>query len=368
MLRTTFVAALCVSVAARGPRAAELTVSYSYDAYLKDFHKNGSAEGRALFETRLTAILAHNADPLKTYTRSVNAFTDEAKLPLGRSPTLPRPAAPVADPRVLARLADPSELPGRVDWRDVGVVSEVKNQGHCGSCWAFATTATVESHVALATGELYSLSPQQLVACSDNSGHCGGQGGCRGSVPQLAMDTIIEMGGWAEEWSNPYVSYMGLTDGACKGLVASSNPGKAGITGYETLPANNASAVMAALAAVGPLAINVDASSWGSYEAGIFGGCSYTDMDINHVVVLVGYGTDEDSGLDYWLVRNSWSASWGEAGYIRLMRDPVEATPCGVDPTPLDGTGCEGGPEAQYPCGQCGAVFDVSYPTGAFSF
>ena len=92
-------------------------------------------------------------------------------------------------------------------------------------------------------------------------------------------------------------------------------------------------------------------------------------MEIDHVVELVGYGTDEDSGLDYWLVRNSWSPTFGENGYIRLLRDPVDATPCGVDDQPTMGTGCEGpGGDTratQYPCGQCGTVFDVSYPTGA---
>jgi cathepsin L len=90
-------------------------------------------------------------------------------------------------------------------------------------------------------------------------------------------------------------------------------------------------------------------------------------MEIDHVVGLVGYGHDAELDMDYWLVRNSWSPSWGEQGYIRLKRDPVDATPCGVDNTPLDGTGCDGGPDVQYPCGQCGVVFDVSFPTGCFS-
>ena len=88
-------------------------------------------------------------------------------------------------------------------------------------------------------------------------------------------------------------------------------------------------------------------------------------MDINHVVVLVGYGTDADGGGDYWLVRNSWGVTWGEQGYIRLKRDPVENTPCGVDPQPWDGTGCWAEKDTpQNPCGQCGVVFDASYPTG----
>ena len=120
---------------------------------------------------------------------------------------------------------------------------------------------------------------------------------------------------------------------------------------------------MIALATVGPLAINVDASSWHLYESGVYDSCDYDAMDLDHVVVLVGYGNDPDLG-DYWLVRNSWSPTYGEDGYIRLKRDPVDDTPCGVDETPQDGTGCDGD-GTQYPCGTCGVVFDASYPTGA---
>ena len=135
-----------------------------------------------------------------------------------------------------------------------------------------------------------------------------------------------------------------------------------GVGGYVKVPENNASAVMAALVGAGPLAINVDASQWSDYESGVFSGCSYADMDLDHIVQLVGYGTDAGSGLDYWLVRNSWDFTWGEEGYIRLLRDPLDATPCGVDKQPQDGTGCAGA-EVQYPCGQCAVVFDASYPT-----
>ena len=85
----------------------------------------------------------------------------------------------------------------------------------------------------------------------------------------------------------------------------------------------------------------------------------------DHVVVLVGYGVDDETGTPYWLIRNSWSPTFGEAGYIRLLRETPENTKCGVDKTPQDGTGCDGA-GTQYPCGQCGVVFDVSYPTGAF--
>lgn len=351
---------LAAAVSARRPSADTLSGDYTYAEYVKDFGKVSTREGEIKFTENLKEILRFNAEG-HSYKKGVNQFTDGAPLPRGRAPSGASKAASLLDPEAFPVEVLSKELPKSVDWRESGVVSAVKNQGHCGSCWAFATTATVESHIAIATGNLFSLSPQQLVACAPNDDHCGGFGGCMGSIPELAYTYLVDAGGYAEEWSFPYVSFTGETNGTCSDPTI-----QAGIGGYVKLPENNASAVMAALAHIGPLAINVDASSWSSYEGGVFSDCGYDDMDIDHVVVLVGYGTDEDSGEDYWLVRNSWSPTWGEHGYIRLKRDPVDATPCGVDPQPQDGTGCDGDP-TQYPCGQCGAMFDVSYPTGAFS-
>ena len=116
----------------------------------------------------------------------------------------------------------------------------------------------------------------------------------------------------AEEWAFPYTSFYGsdmdcpatnISDCSC-GMDCPC--GMAGITGYVTLPENDAASVMAALATVGPLAVNVAASEWKNYESGVFDGCAYDPMDINHVVQLVGYGTDQETGADFWLVRNSW--------------------------------------------------------------
>ena len=103
----------------------------------------------------------------------------------------------------------------------------------------------------------------------------------------------------------------------------------------------------------------VDASAWSSYESGVFSGCNATNVDIDHAVVVVGYGSDAQLG-DYWLVRNSWSPSWGEQGYIRLTRSAD--TECGIDYSPADGTGCTGGPSQVKVCGPCGLFYDVSYP------
>jgi len=108
----------------------------------------------------------------------------------------------------------------------------------------------------------------------------------------------------------------------------------------------------------------VQADGWSDYENGIFNGCNdLNNVNIDHVVQLVGYGTDPKRGGDYWLVRNSWDVTWGEKGYIRLKRS--SSASCGVDKSPLDGTGCAGGDAEQQVCGTCGLLFDASYPLGA---
>ncbi|GMI31021.1 hypothetical protein TrRE_jg6915 [Triparma retinervis] len=338
------------------------TAEYNYEQYLNDFNKEACPRAEKLFSQRLSEALEFNSNPQRSYTKGINEFSDQVAPPLGR-----KTSGEVASQKNLAssfkRSIEIEELPTSVDWRTAGVVTPVKNQGQCGSCWAFATTATVESHIALETGLLFSLSPQQLVACAPNTDHCGGVGGCMGSIPELAYDYLIGAGGYAEEWSFPYISYNGATNGTCP--ATEDLQVKAGISGYIKLEENNAADVMAALATVGPLAVNVDASNWHNYESGVYDGCSYEEMDIDHVVVLVGYGVDEETKTPYWLIRNSWSPTFGEAGYIRLLREAPEDTKCGVDTSPQDGTGCDGA-ATQYPCGQCGVVFDVSYPTGAF--
>ena len=141
--------------------------------------------------------------------------------------------------------------------------------------------------------------------------------------------------------------------------------GKAAKTGgFVKLPENDANALLAAIAQVGPISISVDASAWSFYGGGIFNGCNAAAPDIDHAVQAVGYGTD--AGQDYWLVRNSWSAGWGEAGFIRLYRGAQET--CGTDSTPGDGSGCTGGPTTVKVCGTCGIWYDNSYPTNVTLF
>merc|ERR1712168_1566739 len=200
-----------------------------------------------------------------------------------------------------------------------------------------------------------------LTSCSPNALQCGGSGGCKGSVTQLGFN-YLQLFGMMSDADYPYVS--GDTSDA-ETCVYDPSLTQVGLTGYDTLPANNHDAVMAHLAEVGPLSIAVDASVWHTYTGGVFTGCSFDEnISINHGVQLVGYGSDFSAlGVyDYWLVRNSWGESWGENGFIKLLRTQE----CGVNSTPMDGTACVNGPgtDMQTVCGMCGMLLDPSYPLG----
>merc|ERR1712154_690352 len=182
------------------------------------------------------------------------------------------------------------------------------------------------------------------------------------------MKKMVEHNKSGASWTKAMNQFSDLTEtGDCMYDFMNTAP-VVGITGYNTLAPNDQDAVMAHLAEHGPLAVAVYASGWGGYGGGVYTGCSFDhNIALNHAVQLVGYGTDEAEG-DYWIVRNSWGPNWGEGGYIRLQRQATAQ--CGTDSTPMDGTACVGGPgnDEQHVCGQCGVLFDVSYPLGAHEF
>eukprot|EP00286_Rhodomonas_abbreviata_P027737 CAMPEP_0181298364 /NCGR_PEP_ID=MMETSP1101-20121128/5741_1 /TAXON_ID=46948 /ORGANISM="Rhodomonas abbreviata, Strain Caron Lab Isolate" /LENGTH=367 /DNA_ID=CAMNT_0023403377 /DNA_START=29 /DNA_END=1132 /DNA_ORIENTATION=+ len=340
---------------------------YTFEKFVAEFKHKWTGEElamrRGLFQTELARVLAHNAAGA-SWKEDINKFSAmtkaEKKSTHGRSKKV---AAAHKGKNVQAhnmQLKSVSELPASVDWRDhhPNVVSSVKDQGHCGSCWAFAATATLESQVALNTGLLFDLSPEQIASCSPNPDHCGGSGGCEGATAEVAFDYLASAGA-VEEYALGYASYYGV-DSPC-GVTDEMLP-KATISGYSQLTANNYTELMNAIAQNGPIAISVDASNFHSYSSGIFDNCNQEQPDINHAVTLVGYG--EENGAKYWLVRNSWSASYGEAGYIRVARTDDEDSRCGMDTTPHDGDACDGEDEPVKVCGTCGILFDSAFPIG----
>eukprot|EP01006_Ploeotia_vitrea_P031905 TRINITY_DN64193_c0_g2_i1.p1 TRINITY_DN64193_c0_g2~~TRINITY_DN64193_c0_g2_i1.p1 ORF type:complete len:375 (+),score=16.01 TRINITY_DN64193_c0_g2_i1:36-1160(+) len=363
-----FVAA---SVSAARPDWRELN-NYTFDKFVSDFklnYKAGTTEysqRKEIFDKELARVVAHNKGTA-TWKESVNHMSimtaDEKQSLLGRH----KGVASVHKPNYKSTLPNQyksmnvKDLPTDVDWRSQGVVSAVKDQGHCGSCWAFSATATLESHVAINYGQLFDFSPQQIAACTPNPDQCGGSGNCNGATAELAFDYVASSDGILEEFQLGYSEYFGV-ESECN--IPNSAIPKATISGYKQLTENNYEELMNAVATQGPISVSVDASTWGAYSSGIFDGCNQVKPDINHAVVLVGYG--EDNGENYWLIRNSWSASWGEAGYIRLKRTDSEENRCGVDTTPCDGSACQGTCDQPIKvCGTCGVLYDSSYPTGA---
>ena len=334
----------------------------SFDAFLAKYHKQYAgaeySERRAAYEAAVATIEAHNAAS-PSWTMKLSEHAD--KLPhewsnlrgLDRSAHFRNHAAR----NYASRAAAPSDLPASVDWRTTKMVTPVKNQEACGSCWAFSATETVESALAMAGGPLLTLAPQQLVDCAPNPQQCGGTGGCQGSTQPLAFNYTVSAG-MDSEAAYPYKG----RDGTCS--AASKSPA-VGITGLVELPTNDYDALMQAVATVGPIAISVDASAWSFYGGGVYSGKCGTTID--HAVQLVGYGTDSQTNEDYWLVRNSWGTSWGEDGYMRIKRYGAGDEPCGTDTAPDEGYGCKGGPSTLKVCGLCGILSASSYPTGAYA-
>lgn len=356
----------------------------SWNQYMRQFGKNyGNAAEHArrqqLYFEAVARVQAHNEEfdaGHVAHRLAINHLSDRSADELrnwGHSKRHSRRAKVV--PRVLTKAAeeggfDPderdfeltpeSDLPKSVDWSTAdnrmhkSVSTTPYNQQSCGSCWAFAATEVLESQVAINNGTLTKLSPQQLVSCMPNKDACGGKGGCEGATAELAFAHWFS----SEAVSQQTMSYTG-SDSACTENGAAK---AASITGWKKLPENDYLAILNAIAKVGPLVISVDAGSWGGYSSGIFHDNSY-DNDINHAVVLVGYGEDA-KGNKYWKVRNSWGPTWGESGYIRLHRQSEKQ--CGTDSTPCDGTGCKGEcHDSVEVCGTSGILYDVSYPTGA---
>eukprot|EP00892_Ulva_mutabilis_P008077 jgi/Ulvmu1/5641/UM231_0004.1 len=214
-------------------------------------------------------------------------------------------------------------LPDTVDWVEKGAVTEVKNQKSCGACWAFSTTGAIEGINQIFGGELVSLSEQELVDCDVGLDH-----GCKGGLMDHAFAWVVNNGGIDTEKD---YKYHALQD-TCN--VSRKNRHVVTIDGYHDVPRDNPQELMAAVANQ-PVSVAVQANQrpFQLYGGGVLdGGCG---SSIDHGVLVVGYGTDAGAnggGADYWKIKNSWSAGWGEDGYIRIARNMTDNGPglCGI--------------------------------------
>jgi len=194
--------------------------------------------------------------------------------------------------------------PSQFDWCAQGKCTPIKDQGQCGSCWAFATTENIESVWAIAGGSspLTPLAPQEIVDCDT------GEQGCSGGDPQQAYPWVNQEGGMDTESSYPYTAEDGTCSFSQANVAAKIGPNaNDGFGGSENQMAAN-------LAATAPFSIIVDASSWQYYTGGILP-ASQCGSSLDHAVIAAGY----DTNAGFWHVRNSWGSGWGMNGYIQLQ-------------------------------------------------
>ena len=264
-----------------------------------------------VFSNNLDKINKHNLEK-HTYKLGINMFTDMAaeefkEKYLSSIPNKPRPPTYFTYPYKFRN----EDIPDAMDWRANGFVTNVKNQGDCGSCWAFSAVAALEGQHAKRTGHLVSLSEQNIVDCVTD---CYG---CNGGWPNVALEFLANNGGGIDtEQSYPYTAM----DGNCSFNV--SNIG-ADVTSVVNITSKNVTELMEALATVGPISVAIDAGgNFQMYSSGIFTSteCGSDINNLDHAVTAVGYGVDSN-GHKFYIIKNSWGNDWGMDGYIYFSRD-----------------------------------------------
>ena len=267
-----------------------------------------------IFKTNTLFILNHNNNNYKLgHNYYSDMGSDEYKKKLGFK------YIPKTRKNISINNLNNYSIPDIIDWRKLGAVTPVKNQGSCGSCWSFSTTGALEGAYFVKTGNLISFSEQQLVSC-DNTDN-----GCNGGLMDNAFKWISNNNGLCSENSYPYISGKGTVNTCNKCTTITDSK----IINYKDVESNTESLKKAVAKQPVAVAIEADHLSFQLYHSGVYEGNCGNSLD--HGVLIVGYGTLNNN--DYWIVKNSWGNHWGNNGYIYIKRGKIqnEGGECGIE-------------------------------------
>jgi len=287
--------------------------------YNRTYDRDEFAKRYAIFSQNIELIRKHNSEG-HTFTLGINEFADQTfeEFKVQHYGTKKHQSPYLRSKNVEVLPTD--SLPSTVDWSSKGAVTPIKNQGQCGSCWAFSTTGSVEGLNAIKTGNLQSFSEQELVDCG---GRYGNQG-CNGGLMDSGFEFVVQ-NGLCLESEYPYSG----RNGNCKKSSCSSS---VKISGYRDVPRGNSQALQAAVAQQPvSVAIEADRPVFQFYNGGVITSQA-CGQQLDHGVLVVGYG--DSNGTPYWKVKNSWGASWGMQGYVLIERNAGGVGICGITSQP----------------------------------
>lgn len=300
--------------------AASLQCFYKFEAFRRDYRKEYSSPKEALerfriFNQNLAKIARFNALEEGTGVYGINEMADwTEKEFLTRRANLKPSQFPRSrkNRREVFNHAAKADIPTSFDWRTNNTVTPVRDQGECGSCWAWTMAGHLENRVAIATGNPpEELSKQQMVDCDKKSM------GCRGGLMEYAYEYLKEAGGIGTEESYPYIGEKQSCSFKPESVVAK-------VGDYQSLKSKDEKGMASHVASTSSLMVGINGNGLQFYKGGVLKPsmimCS--ELDLNHAVVIVGYG-EEKTGrrtLPYWIIKNSWGQGWGEQGYGRVAR------------------------------------------------